>query len=403
MKYTTGTVLSKQTTRRTLYWTLLAIVITGILLVGLGTAPVARSLDEPTSIYTRFATPLSSPTNNGGKSTWKIKSMTFASQYPNGFDFGLDISSSAGRITLARVLWRHSTGQPFSLNVQPDKNGKYLAHRAFTAVENMPQWIGIDYWWSLTDEHGNRFETPHKYVEYADNTRPWKRLVTEDVVIHWEASLPAAIGPAISSAFKEQREAYQLGWGKLLNYKPHIIIYASYKPWQEWQPGIDTQSVEGQTSNKWGATVQIFRANEPDSLKHLAYTVALHEMEHLYQQTYSPFEDAYTRESWFYEGDATYFEKFQYYDYLELVKQAAAAGKLPSLNIVGNHTGNRMPYDVGYAFWKFLEVNYGPDSHRKAWETIGKGSSIEGAIKAVTDKDLLTVEKEFREWVGATN
>jgi hypothetical protein len=378
----------------------LALIILSILFMGMGNIATVRSDNEPTSIYTRFATPLSSPTNNGGKATWTMKGMTFESKYPAGFEFTLDISSSAGKVSIAKVKWRHSTINPSEIRGFPDANGKYIAQWAPNIYRTLPQWAGVDYWWVVMDEKGNTFETQHGYAEYADNTRQWKRLVSEDAVIHWEASLPAQIGASIADALTQQRPTYLQAWGKLLNYKPHIIVYGSYAPWKEWHPDINEGWIEGETNPEWGSTVQIYFPNEKNALQNLTYGVVLHELEHLYQQTYSPY-DTYHKQTWFYEGDATYLELHQYYDYLQRVKDMAANGDLPSLKVAGTVVGDRITYDIGFAFWKYLEVTYGADAHRKVWEQIAKGLPIEQAVDRVTGKLFIDMEKDFRAWLGA--
>ncbi|MEP7287690.1 MAG: hypothetical protein ABI947_18205 [Chloroflexota bacterium] len=383
-------------------WTGLTVLILFIMFTGTAVSlPIAYGNAQPTIDSTRFATPLPSPQHNGGRATWTVKSMGFVSKYPTGFVFTLDASSSLGKITLAQVLWRHAANKPTSMMVQADKTGKFVAYWTTSVFQTVPGWVGVDYWWVLTDERGNSFETPHQYSEYADNTRKWRRLVTEDAVIHWEASLPADIGPQIAASLKQQRDRYLQGWGKLLNYKPHIMIYASYKPWKEWMPKVNDQWIDGETSSYWGGTVQVYHANNANGLKYLTYGVILHEVEHLYQQTFSPY-DTWHRQVWFYEGDATSFELYQSYDFLQTVKDMAARRQLPALQKApALLLEDRMPYDVGYSFWKYIEVTFGPDMHRLIWDQIRRGQPIEGSLQTATGKPFADLEKDFRAWVGA--
>ena len=200
-----------------------------------------QSLPALVATNSRWATPLPSPVNNGGKATWSVTQTALISNYPQGFDFTIVAKSSAGKITKAVVSWRHSTRSPSLVLATAKGTDQFIAHWKPLVGQNIPQWVGIDYWWTLTDDKGNTFETPHAYTEYADTTRKWNRLVAEDAVIHWEASLPADLGQQIAAALKQQRALYLQGWGKLLDYKPHVIIYASHQPWQEWDPEIDTE------------------------------------------------------------------------------------------------------------------------------------------------------------------
>ena len=360
---------------------------------------IARGGTEPTS--ERFATLPPTPRNNGGSAKWTIRSNKFVSNYPKGFSMIIDVTSSGGKISLARIKWRHSTSKLYESQGYPDQSGHILAGWVPNFQDYKPGWVGVEYWWVLIDARGNTYETEHAYAEYADNTRKWNRLEAEDAIIHWEASLPAQIGPAIADALKSQHDRYFQAWGKLLNYKPHIIIYASFKPWQEWDPKVDVNWIEGETDPDWGATVQIYRTKEKDALKRLTAGVVLHELEHLYQQTYNPF-GTYHKMVWFYEGDATYLELYQFYSYLAEVKAMAKVNQLPRLEQEpALRLGDRLGYDIGYAFWVFLEKTYGPDAHRLVWEQTGKGLPIQQALQKVTKKPFADLEDEFRVWVGA--
>src|SRR5258708_25726200 len=61
-------------------------------------------------VHPQTSTPLPSPTNNGGSAQWTINSMTFQSNYPKGFEFALDATSSGGKIVESTVMWSHAPG-----------------------------------------------------------------------------------------------------------------------------------------------------------------------------------------------------------------------------------------------------------------------------------------------------
>jgi hypothetical protein len=127
----------------------------------------------------------------------------------------------------------------------------------------------------------------------------------------------------------------------------------------------------------------------------------LHEVEHLYQQTFGAY-GSYLTAVWFFEGDATYLEVYQPYDYLQAAKDLAIKGQLPKLADISKRTNNRIPYDVGYAFWKYLEVNYGSNTHRKVWAQIGGGQPIIVALQKATGQNFDDLEAGFRKWLGAS-
>src|SRR5258706_15134339 len=144
----------------------------------------------------KTATPLPSPVNNGGSATWTVNATTFKSNYPKGFEFDIDATSSGGKIASAGVIWRHSpqaTRNRRVAKVDPD-TGKVSATWQATTSDGVPQWVGVEYWWLLTDTAGNSYETPHQYDVYADNTHDWHHAESEDIVIYWEVGVPENIG-----------------------------------------------------------------------------------------------------------------------------------------------------------------------------------------------------------------
>src|SRR5215831_4493830 len=175
-------------------WAVLACILvlaTMSLTVLLGnSAPVSAQ----GAVHAKTVTPLPSPTNNGGSAQWTVNSMTFQSSYPKGFSFALDAASSGGKIVEATVSWSHAPGTIRHAGGTIDSSGKISATWVSNAAAAVPQWAGVLYWWILRDEAGNIYQTDQKYNEYADNTRGWRRMESEDIIVFWEESLPERIG-----------------------------------------------------------------------------------------------------------------------------------------------------------------------------------------------------------------
>jgi hypothetical protein len=130
----------------------LCILALTMLLVGLSSSVTAQGDIKP-----QTATPLPSPTNNGGSATWTISATTFQSHFPKGFEFGLDASSSAGKIVQATVFWLHAPGYVHRAGGKIDSAGKITAAWVPGLSDSVPQWAGVEYWWQLKDEAGNLF------------------------------------------------------------------------------------------------------------------------------------------------------------------------------------------------------------------------------------------------------
>src|SRR5262249_13720097 len=126
----------------------------------------------------------------------------------------------------------------------------------------------------------------------------------------------------------------------------------------------------------------------------------LHEIDHLYQAFNG---GVYNSECWFFEGDATYFEIAEDYDYLARVQDMAASGELPTLQDGGPSCRGqdaRDAYDIGYAYYKWLEETFGADAHRKLWDLVAKGKTVHQAIEALTGETFVEAETDFRAWLG---
>lgn len=392
---------------RVLLLIILAVAAFSTLFIGMDGSANAQTIPNPMT-----ATPQPSPTNNGGKATWKINAMDFQAHWPKSFDFSLDATSTGGKIVQATVFWKYSPSSGSNTGGKIDAATNKVTASWDTVKSSIPQWTAIDYWWLLKDEAGNTLQTPHKYTEYADDTRKWTHQESEDVEVYMDDGVPADVGQMVIDAVRKERPLYFQSWGKLLNFRPHVVVYSSYKPWEEWDSGAGVRSptgvhIVGLTEVEFGGTVQLYETAFqghpiPNADQSLAYGTVVHEIEHLYQNTFSVNPDL----CWFYEGDATAFEVYEDYDYLARVKDMAASGDLASLQDTGPSCSGdnaRDGYDIGYAFWKWIGDTFGPTAHKTIWLTLAQGQTVEDSIRAVTGKNLVDTETDFRSWLGMAN
>jgi hypothetical protein len=335
------------------------------------------------------------------RALWAVESLTFQSHYPDGFEFTAQIASSAGPVARGQVIWSLAPGTQYRRPAEVDgQTGILRAVWETSASETVPPWVGITYTWQVSDSEGNTFETDPVTVEYEDHSRGWRRSESEDVIVFSE-ELPAEINQMTIGAMAAQRETYRAAWGGLLPYKPRAILFGSQSAWLEWQQsdiGLGS-GVVGTTRREWGATVQVGGGDLTD----MAYGTLPHEIAHLYQYEYVGFLAV----NWFAEGNATFFELSQPYDYEAGVRQMATNGALPPLlqgtgpSIRGLNP--RQGYDIGYTFFKWLADTYGLDAHRQLMANIRGGMTRNAAIEAVTGLPIEEVESRWRRWLGASS
>jgi hypothetical protein len=339
------------------------------------------------------------PTQSASDVTWTVSAMTFQSNYPKGFSFSVKITSSAGPVVRGRVIWSHAPGTQRSRPITVDPTtGVITAEWNVSAGEAVPPWVGVTYYWDVGDSQGNSFQTQPQYTEYEDTGHTWTRTESEDIIVFSE-NLPDSINQMTIDAMAQQRETYRAAWGALLPYKPRAILFGDRAAWDEWHVGATDPHVIGTTSSDWGGTAQVVSQG---NLTDLAYGTVPHEVAHLYQSAFTimPAGD------WFIEGDATFFELNQQYDYLAAVRQLAASGQLPPLfegagpAVSGQNA--REGYDIGYSWWKWLVDNYGLDGHRKLIQLLDQGVPRNKAIEEVTGLPISEVESRWRVWLGAS-
>jgi hypothetical protein len=331
---------------------------------------------------------------------WTISGEQFESLYPEGFRFTATISSSAGVLSRARVIWTHAPGTQRSRPAEIDpETGEVVAVWDATGADAVPPWVGVTYHWDVSDTAGNRFETEPVQVEYEDPTREWVRTESDDVIVFSE-SLPEEIGLLAVDAMAQQRPVFEAAFGSYLPYTPRVILFGDRSAWEEWQITAVNPRVVGTTSNDWGGTVQI--TSSVRDMEGLAYGTVPHEIAHLHQSAFT----IMTPGTWLIEGNATFFEAVQQYDYERMVRNLAANGTLPVL-LQGTGPGvsgqnARRGYDVGYTFWKWLVMNYGYEGHRELIELLDTGIRRNEAIEQVTGLSLDEVERQWRVWLGAS-
>ncbi len=354
---------------------------------------------SPVTAAAGTSTPTGIPDSGDSSAEWTVGELTFESRYPHGFVFTAEISSSAGPIVRGRVIWSLAPGTQRSAPFQVDPDsGLLVAEWQPGPGESTPPWLGLTYTWSVGDAAGNSFETEPRYAEYADTSREWLRSESEDIIV-FSQGMPAEVNDLTLEAMAEQRETFRVAWGDLLPYRPRAILFGDLDAWQEWQVGHMSANIAGLTRSEWGGTVQRVTG---EGVRDIAYGTVLHEIAHLYQ-------DAFTfmpAGNWFIEGNATFFELQQYYDYEAAVRALAAAGQLPALldstgpGVSGRDA--RRGYDIGYTFWRWLVDNYGLEGHRQLITLVQGGMARNDAIEQVTGLPASEVESRWRVWLGAS-
>jgi len=151
--------------------------------------------------------PYLQPGTSTGDAEWAVARMLFESDYPGGFTFSVDATSSRGEIVLASVIWSHTPhqlkrGELESYNI---RDGRFIYH--WTPNDSLPPWIAVNYYWSFADSAGNRYRTAWILGnEYNANYEGWVRAESEDAIVFLQTGLPLEVIDLTFEAMETQRE-----------------------------------------------------------------------------------------------------------------------------------------------------------------------------------------------------
>lgn len=355
----------------------------------------------------------------GGEADWSVTDVVFTSNYPDGFTFTGKATSSAGELSSVSVFFSHNQLWEEDTRIRGEVDaatGEITVVVEGLDADDIPPWVPVNFQWRISDSAGTVYWSEW-YVdnEYADNTSQWERYESDDVLIFVEDGFPTEAVNLSIDAMARERPLYEAAFGRLLAYKPRMMLFASEESFDKWR-GFDYASgtrVVGQSSAVWGAFVQFLYGSD---FYELAYGTVVHEIAHLYQF------DLYDMRGpgWWIEGNATYFEQEQSYDYEQRVRDLVKINALPRLfdgtggpipASPGVDGRGRLGYDVGYTFNKWLIDTYGVETHLELITKLGEPDNVpayqvldffDETLEDVTGKPVLELEGEWRAWLGAS-
>ncbi len=394
---------------------MLVVILPLLAAVGLGLlnamTPLA-SADQTAPIPgdVELSAPLPQAQNNA---EWMLEDEAFTSQYPAGFTFSVQATSSGGPVVAASVEWvhrDHREGQTRRVRRQEAEidpgTGMITAVWEASQNDSVPPWVEVRYVWKFRDEAGNQFETDTLIAEYADHGRDWIRTENADVIV-FSTGLSEEFNQTVIDAVTAMEKKYIAGWGAPLPYRPRVILFADREDFNEWQLFVfDTTTfgyiVGGYSTGVWGGTVQVV-TSDPDFL---AYGIVTHEIEHLYQQEYLAKRVSFTP-GWFIEGDAVFYEshpaRFESVDMYVALR--VAEDSIPALlDGEGPRTGGDEAlegYYLGYTFMKWIDDNWGIEKHKEIMDLLAADMNFVKALEQALGMSKVEIERAWRRSIGA--
>lgn len=129
-------------------------------------------------------------TNHGARAgTITVVERGVAPAFPRSIGFALTAEGTTAEIVEARLLYRPVAASVTQLIVPQLTPGRRVTIAA--TVDMMPRWLppglDIDYYWSLADAAGNRFDTAPRRFRYEDARHRWRTKAGGQVTVSYYA------------------------------------------------------------------------------------------------------------------------------------------------------------------------------------------------------------------------
>ncbi|MBN1965969.1 MAG: hypothetical protein JW910_15070 [Anaerolineae bacterium] len=375
----------------------LKLALLGLACVGLAlllAVPLLIAAQGADPVPTATVTPTPDPTATAAAALFTVSQAELVSHYPDGVEYIVRASSSAGTIARVQVTWWLTASVRESHTLDWDEE-----REAFVWFDRMfqPPWFEVSYLFRLTDSAGNRYTTAELADEYVDPNpeRDWIRRENDQVIILMLGARPALADDLFAIAARNiEVLTDRFGYG--LDFRPYIVVVPDQATFDEWREYVDINYL-GFAFWDRGYTIQ--RLDQGEDV--LAFNVVSHELTHIFQNARPGPSDL---PRWFIEGHASYMEDRHYYDYearvLPVAHQIPSLEADISLDFPGPDGGGRWAYDVGFCFIKYWILHYGWDSHRAFWEAQQSMDFYE-AMEAATGLPFTELELQFRAYMGA--
>lgn len=353
---------------------------------------------------------------------------TVQSGYPNGMIFTTTATSTNGDIASATLYIQLTSGSGNRVPADYDGDTQtWTAHLWDTGGQ--PAWSHFEAWWSFTDSTNVGIETEPTFLDYADSTRQWWRVETDDIIMYWYegglAGTPDEIAAQIAEAMASTEQRRIEGFGSKISYKPIGVVYADNTDLGEiYGSGTTNPNTAGFTSSDLGMTVQqngipgddwfarlkdciYLTPREERTLewrtKGTIYSTIPHEVTHLYQYD----KGVAVGPLWWTEGQADWFSYApgQYDKRLRYLATLEPLASLEGDNVGWNTTEADgcygLAYDVGTSFINWLMSTYGGlPTHFQILDNLRSGKNLYDAIAAVTGKSFFDIQNEWRVYIG---
>lgn len=381
-------------------------------------APTEEAMPAPTSVA-EATTPEPTPAGNTLAEQeidgFTFNSLTYISDYPNGFDFSAlimpPVSRTIQRVELTAVL-PDTTIVNFPAAMAADEN-RWVA----SAFEDgdLVTWQTLTVFWAVTDDVGNRIETTPTRIVYSDETRNWERLESGNYVLY-ALDVPREVAVETMAALSEAN--YEAAFGGVL-FDPTLVLLLPAAETQEIDETMLLE-LEGEANPQAKAVIVRVSGAEPETVRAECLWNEARDTAWTANKLASGVRAAVARlyqtefyganaPAWWLEGTAALFRTDLSYVEDRLVTLALSQD-FPSLQGEGPAMDEMTPAsdgctglgrDLGLSFVRWLLDNYGGlPTHVAIVGLLREGLSLEEAIGQQTGIPFAELENSWRAEFG---
>ncbi len=326
-------------------------------------------------------------------------------EFPLTLQFAISAESDA---TITDIRLHYTTDRQ---SFAPVTSEAYIEFAPDTSVDTewtwdmrktggLPPGTDIQYWWTVENTDGDRFESSPTPFRFEDNRYSWRSLSEGKLTIYWYEG-EQAFAAELMSAAQQALTRLENDTGAYLIEPAEIYIYANSQDLQgamifpqEWTGGVAFTQYN-----------TVVLGIEPNNLS-WGKSAMTHELTHLVvqQMTVNPYTGLPT---WLNEGLAMYNEGELSSGLAARLKNAAADNGLISVRSLSSPFSTDtevayLSYAQSYSLVEFLITVYGQDKMLELLTNFSKGSSYDGALEKVYGFNTEGLDTLWQDYVNGS-
>ena len=265
---------------------------------------------------------------------------------------------------------------------------------------SLPGFTDIRYWYQVTANNGETYQSPVFTFYYTDNRFQWNSLTGEQITVYWYAGDLAFGEESLNVAQAAAREVEEL-LDVFIPDAVDIYIYDDEVVMQTALPDSDRYWIAGHADPLQGA-ILVTLPPVPDQRLEMERQIP-HELLHVAlnytdSHAYSNFP------VWFNEGLASLAEMYKNPEYAELLENDFENGELiPMSDLCSSFPGDAQQALLAYAqsasFTEYLYENYDKAGIHRMMAAYASGLSCEQGIAEALETNIQDLEDD---WQGTT-